>query len=223
MLTPAVSITDCSLQLRGQQILSAADVIVEPGEIVGLLGRNGSGKSSLLRVMVGLIRPDSGTVLLFGQAPDDVTARRRVGAAIDTPALYQWMSGRGNLRTLLNLGGAADRGQAQATLARFGLADAGRKPVLRYSQGMRKRLALAAAAVTDPELLLLDEPTNALDEDGRHRVVDWIAEHRRGGGSAVIATHRSFDAGLCDRVIGLRDGNLRELGSAEWMAEAGAD
>ncbi len=219
---PVVSIAGCSLQLRGQTILSDVDLTVAAGEIVAVVGANGSGKSTLLRIIVGLIRPNSGSVALFGRRPDDIAARRRVGAAIDTPALYPWMSGRAALRTLLNLGGEKDDGRTDTALRRFGLGSVGRKPVLRYSQGMRKRLALAAASMSGPELLLLDEPTNALDEDGRDLVRNWLADHRRSGGSAVLATHRSFDASLCDRAVRLRDGRLAEISASAWTAEVAA-
>jgi ABC-2 type transport system ATP-binding protein len=219
---PVVSIVDGSAELGHQVILQDLDFQIGVGEIVAIVGANGSGKSTLLRLIAGLVRPRSGSVQLFGTAPNDLAALRRVGAAIDTPALYPWMSGRAVLRTLLNLAGEGDHGRAQAALERFGLQDAGRKPVVRYSQGMRKRLSLAAASLRDPELLLLDEPTNALDADGRSVVADWIAAHRAAGGSAVVATHRGGDAELCDRVLRLSDGSLTETTLRDWSSDPGA-
>ncbi|MFL6162716.1 MAG: ATP-binding cassette domain-containing protein [Jatrophihabitantaceae bacterium] len=219
---PVVSIVDGSAELGRQVILSDLSLEVGQGEIVAVVGANGSGKSTLLRLIVGLIRPRSGSVRLFEKPPNDLAALRRVGATIDTPALYPWMSGRAVLRTLLSLSGEADRGRSAIALKQFGLHTAGRKPVVRYSQGMRKRLALAAASLRAPDLLILDEPTNALDADGRAIVADWIATHRAAGGSAVIATHRASDAELCDRVVRLADGQLTETNLGDWSRDPGA-
>ena len=212
----------CSVRLRRAPVLLDVDLHVDAGEVVGIVGANGSGKSTLLRVMVGLVRPQQGEVRLFGQPPLAPGVLRRVGASIDTPALYPWMSGRGVLRTLLDLSGEPDRGTASAALARFGLAGVGRKPVIRYSQGMRKRLALAAAAMSEPELLILDEPTNALDGQGRETVVDWIAERRAAGGAVVVATHRVGDVQLCDRVLRLSDATLAPTVAGQWAQDPGA-
>lgn len=220
---PVVSIAAGSVELGGQVILSDINFEVAAGQVVAIVGANGSGKSTLLRVIVGLVRPRTGSVRLFGSTPHDLDAVRRVGAAIDTPALYPWMSGKAVLQTLLNLSGEPDRGRARAALERFGLSQAGRKPVVRYSQGMRKRLALAAASLGQPELLVLDEPTNALDADGRALFGDWLQQHRSAGGSAVIATHRPSDAELCDRVHLLADGGLSEITVSEWAHDPGAE
>jgi len=143
----AVSITSACVVLRGQTVLEGAQLSVDLGTTVGIVGPNGSGKSTLLRLIVGLVHPDHGTVRVLGGSPSDVAVLRRLGAAIDTPALYPWMSGRTTLRMFLSLAGEADEGRSERALDRFDLAGAGRKPVARYSQGMRKRLALAVASV----------------------------------------------------------------------------
>lgn len=219
---PVVSIIGGHAEFGRQTVLVDINLAVEAGEVVGIVGANGSGKSTLLRMIVGLVRPQQGEVRLFGQSPFDAGVLRRVGATIDTPALYPWMSGRAVLKTLLNLSGEADYARADRALARFGLATTGRKPVIRYSQGMRKRLALAAAAMREPELLILDEPTNALDSDGRATVTAWIEEHRQAGRSAVIATHRTGDAQLCDRLVRIGDGHLTPTAADDWALDPGA-
>jgi ABC-2 type transport system ATP-binding protein len=218
-----LAISGCGVRLGKAEILRDADLEVRAGEIVGLVGENGSGKTTLLRVAVGLIRPQAGSIRLFDGDPREPRNLRRVGAALDTPSLYPWMSGRAALRALIHLTGEADDGRSTAALARFGLARAGHKPVIRYSQGMKKRLALAAAALNDPELLILDEPTNGLDADGRTIVAGWLQEHRASGGGAVITTHRAEELGLCDRLIQLDEGRTRESSLLEWSRIPGAE
>jgi ABC-type multidrug transport system ATPase subunit len=215
-------IAGCVVRLGKNEILKHADLEVQVGEIVGLVGENGSGKTTLLKLAVGLVRPEAGSVRLFDGNPRDPGNLRRVGAALDTPALYPWMSGRAVLRTLLHLAGEADDGRSVTALARFRLAGVGRKPVIRYSQGMKKRLALAAASMGEPSLLLLDEPTNGLDPDGRRLVTTWLRDQREGGGSAVIATHRAEELALCDRLVRIEDGHTFETSPAEWARLSGA-
>lgn len=205
---PAISLRACSVTLRGEPILRDLDLEVGHGAVVGIRGHNGSGKSTLLRVVAGLIIPDSGSVTVMGAPPTLRHVPPTLGVAIDAPAPYGWMSARGYLRTLLDLSGVTDRGAADVALARFGLDGAGRKRTFRYSQGMKKRLALAAASLCDPGLLLLDEPTNALDEEGRARFATWIADARARGTTVLIATHRHDDEVLCDRVHQLAEGRL---------------
>lgn len=198
----------------GQPLLDDVSIQVGPGEVVGLVGANGSGKTTLMRVALGLLRPRAGRVTLFGGAPFRPEALRRVGAAIDTPVLYPWMSGRAVLRVLLGIAGEPDLGRSERALARFGLAGEGRKLVRRYSQGMRKRLALAAAAQRDPDLYVLDEPTNALDPAGRAEVHAWIRSEAENGRAFLVATHAMYEAReVCDRVAVLATGRVVAAGS----------
>jgi ABC-2 type transport system ATP-binding protein len=202
----------CSVTLAGEKVLSNVDFQIASGEVVGIHGENGSGKSTLLRVLAGLLIPDIGSVEVFGSAPTDALVRLRIGAAIDTPAFYGWMSGRGFLRTLVDMAGVRDDGRSQLALERFGLAGTGRKLTSRYSQGMKKRLALAAASLHAPDLLLLDEPTNALDPEGREVVRKWIERERDRGTAVVLVSHRDEDVAICDRVFEMDAG---KLGSAQ--------
>ncbi|MFN8017474.1 MAG: ABC transporter ATP-binding protein [Acidimicrobiales bacterium] len=211
---PAISVEACSVALGGEPILRELDLEVERGAVVGIRGHNGTGKSTLLRVVAGLIIPDAGTVTVMGEPPTVRHVPPSLGIAIDAPAPYGWMSARGYLRTLLDLSGVADRGQADAALARFGLTGAGRKRTFRFSQGMKKRLALAAASLCEPGILLLDEPTNALDEEGRERFAAWISEVRAEGTTVLIATHRHDDEVLCDLVHQIDEGHLIAPGAA---------
>lgn len=196
------------MTMRGKSILRDLDLEVERGAVVGIRGHNGAGKSTLLRVVAGLIIPGSGSVTVMGESPTLRHVPPSLGIAIDAPAPYGWMSARGYLRTLLDLSGVPDRGAADVAIARFGLDDAGHKRTFRFSQGMKKRLALAAASLCDPGLLLLDEPTNALDEEGRERFAAWISDVRARGTTVLIATHRHDDEVLCDQVHQIDEGRL---------------
>jgi len=198
----------CSVTVAGARVLSDVDFQIASGEIFGIRGENGSGKSTLLRVLAGLLIPDTGSAEVFGSSPTDASVRLRIGAAIDTPAFYGWMSGRGFLRTLIDMAGVRDDGRSQLALERFGLAGAGRKLTSRYSQGMKKRLALAAASLHAPGLLLLDEPTNGLDPEGREVVRKWIERERDRGTAVVLVSHRDEDLAICELVFEMDAGKL---------------
>lgn len=204
----AVLVDRCTVTLGRNVVLDQVDLQVASGASVAIRGANGSGKSTLLRVVAGLIRPDEGEVRVLGGPPTKAAHRTQIGAAIDAPALYGWMSGKGYLRTLLDLAGLGDEGRSDAGLARFGLHGVGRKRIFQYSQGMKKRLSLAAATLGEPSIVLLDEPTNALDRDGVDLVSRWVDAHRAAGGTLLLASHRPRDIELCDSVVDLEDGAI---------------
>jgi len=206
--TAAATLDNVTVTLGDRTILDTVDLTIIQGEILGIIGGNGTGKSTLLKLLTGLLKPDTGTITVFGQPPTNTATIRRIGAAIDTPALYPWMSGKAALKTVLDLRGEPDNGAANQALEQFGLADAGRKPVVRYSQGMKKRLALAAASLGNPDLVLLDEPTNALDPPARALVNNWIDQLHNQGTTIVIVTHRTREAQRCNRLVRLANTNL---------------
>ncbi|HUH04586.1 MAG TPA: ABC transporter ATP-binding protein [Kofleriaceae bacterium] len=141
---------------------------VERGDVYGFLGPNGAGKTTTLRMMVGLIRPTSGTVTILGETLS--TFHRaplgRIGAIIETPAFYTYLSGRDNLRMMASLGGGCAPSRIDEVLDRVELRVRAGDPVRIYSHGMKQRLAIAAALLPAPEIILLDEPTNGLDPMG---------------------------------------------------------
>jgi len=145
---------------------------VERGDIFGFLGQNGAGKSTAIRMTLGLVRPTRGRVLLFGHdmARHPLRALGRVGAIVESPSFYENFSGWDNLRMLASLSDGASRKQIEKALSLVDLLDRARDPVRSYSHGMRQRLGIAQALLPNPEFIILDEPTDGLDPQGIREV-----------------------------------------------------
>jgi heme exporter protein A len=190
---------EAAVEVRGvwkrfgrQWVLRDLSLTVGTGEVVALLGPNGVGKTTLLRVIATLIRPQRGTVRLFGKPARALEAERGwIGLVANPPAFYRHLSGEENLEQALALAGRPiTRAQALEAMARVGLPEG--RAVAAYSSGMRKRLALARTLLARPRLLLLDEPETALDTGGRGELARVIEEVAREG-AVVLATHdRAF-------------------------------
>ena len=183
---------------------------VHSNEIFGFLGPNGSGKTTTIKMLAGLIRPSGGRATLFGHPVPSVEAMRRVGFLPESPYIFPYLTPREYIEmcgSLSGLRGQALRDRAVAVMRLTGIEYAGERPVRRLSKGMTQRSALAAALVADPELLILDEPMSGLDPIGRKEVRDIILGERRGGRTVFFSTHILADAeSLCDRVTILREG-----------------
>ena len=191
-----------------------ADVSFEVarGEIFGLLGHNGAGKSTTFGIALGHVHADAGRVTVHGH---DVSTTRaaalaRVGAIFETPAFYDYLSGWRNLRFFVSLGGSVSRSRMEEVVRLVGLEERIHDRVRTYSHGMRQRLALAQALLPDPELVLLDEPTEGLDPAGIHEMRALIqrlrAEH---GMTVILSSHILHEVEqLCDRVAILHRGSL---------------
>ncbi|MHB9753064.1 ATP-binding cassette domain-containing protein [Streptomyces sp. BYX5S] len=210
--------------------LDGLDLVVGRGTVHGVLGPNGAGKTTAVRVMATLLRPDEGRVEVAGhdvrRAPHEV--RRRIGLLGQHAALDEELSGRQNLEMfgrLHHLGARRAGVRADEMLARFGLADTGRKAVKAYSGGMRRRLDLAASLLTEPEVLFLDEPTTGLDPRGRAEV--WGAVRSLvGGGTTVLLTTQYLEEAdqLADRVSVVDRGRVVADGTPdELKAKLGGD
>ena len=158
------------------------DLLVPHGSLFGFLGPNGAGKSTTIRMLTGLIRPTSGAASVLG-VPIGQRLRlgSRVGALIEEPAFYPWLTARQNLRLLTSLSGGVSRGEMDATLELVGLTGSADRAVGGYSHGMRQRLGIAQALLPQPELLILDEPASGLDPEGLAQVREMLkALHERG-------------------------------------------
>lgn len=195
---------------RAVSALGALDLAIPKGLVYGVLGPNGAGKSTLLRLALGLVRPSRGSVRLLGEQTIDARVLRRVGAMIEAPALYPFLTARETMRTFARLSGLKDAAREEAVLERVGLVEAGDRKARTYSMGMRQRLALAGALLTRPELLILDEPTNGLDPAGIQEMRTLIRDLVDKEGVTIILSSHLLDEvqKVCDRVAIINRGEL---------------
>jgi ABC-2 type transport system ATP-binding protein len=208
-----------------QTAVSDVTLEVASGEVVGLLGANGAGKTTLMRMVCGLVKPTAGAVRVLGEHPPyPPVVARQIGAALDTPTFYRWMTGPALLRSLLHSSGLPDRGEPLEALRRVGLEDQARKRIRAYSQGMRQRLALAAALMRQPRLLVLDEPTNALDPHAVVMVRDLIRREADSGTAVLVSSHQLDEVQrVCDRVVVMNRGAVVASGALDEIGLSGAE
>ena len=181
---------------------------VRRGEVYGFLGPNGAGKTTTLRMLLGLVRPTSGTALVLGAAPGSPEGLVRVGALVESPSLYPFLSGRDNLRVLARHARVPES-RVEAVLEEVELTDRGSDRFATYSLGMKQRLGVAAALLKDPELLILDEPTNGLDPAGMAEMRTFIRGLGRGRRTVLLSSHLMTEVEqICDRVGVIRGGSL---------------
>ena len=194
----------------GERILAVdrLDLRVRRGEVYGFLGPNGAGKTTTLRMLLGLVRPTSGSALVLGAAPGSPDRLVRVGALVESPSLYPFLSGRDNLRVLARHARVPES-RVEAVLEEVELTDRGSDRFATYSLGMKQRLGVAAALLKDPELLILDEPTNGLDPAGMAEMRTFIRGLGRGRRTVFLSSHLMTEVEqICDRVGVIRGGSL---------------
>jgi ABC-2 type transport system ATP-binding protein len=196
--------------------LVGLDLEVQRGEVFGYLGPNGSGKTTTLKILMGLVCPDSGTASILGSPLEDREWRRRIGYLPEHPYFYDYLTGAEYLDyvgRLFGLPASARRDRARELLARVGLSSAGDVPLRRFSKGMVQRVGIAQALMNDPEVVFLDEPMSGLDPIGRRMVRDVILALKEQGKTIFFSTHILSDAEtLCDRVALVRGGRLLKVG-----------
>ncbi len=189
------------------------DLGVRRGQVYGFLGPNGAGKTTTLRMLLGLVRPTSGQAVVLGAAPGAADGLARIGAMVEAPALYPYLSGRDNLRVLARHAGVRED-RVEAVLDEVRLTDRASDRSRTYSLGMKQRLGVAAALLKDPELLILDEPTNGLDPAGMAEMRDFIRSLGKGGRTVVLSSHLMSEVEqIADRVGVIRAGALVAEGS----------
>ena len=199
---------------------------VPKGRIFGLLGPNGSGKTTLMSMLLGLVRPTAGGFTLFGNSPEHGGLDKelhRIGALIETPTFYPYLSGRNNLAYFQGISGRGDAAELDSLLEQVGLGDRGGDKFQTYSLGMKQRLGLAYTLLGDPELLVLDEPTNGMDPAGMAEVRDLIRGLAREDRTVILSSHLLNEVEqVCDSVAILSHGKLIAQGDvAELLQERG--
>ncbi len=209
---------DLSYTVGGKEIIRGLDLVVPRGSIFGLLGQNGSGKSTTLKLLLGLLPGSRGTVELFGVpvAPRQPTFYSRIGSLIEMPSIYPHLSAYDNLRISASYRGLKVDAIREA-LSMVQLEDAVDQRVGTFSTGMRQRLGIAQALLADPDLLLLDEPTNGLDPQGISIIRSLILRLNRAGGKTVILSSHLLSEveRICTRVGVLNQGRLLYQGTIE--------
>ena len=193
------------------------DLRVRRGEVYGFLGPNGAGKTTTLRMLLGLAKPSSGSVVVAGAAPGTPQGLSRIGAMIEAPAFYPFLSGRDNLIVMARHAGVPES-RIQPVLEEVDLAKRADDKFATYSQGMKQRLGVAAALFKDPDLLILDEPTNGLDPAGVAEMRSLISNLGQGRRTVLLSSHLLVEVEqICDRVGVVRSGKLVAEGSVDQL------
>ncbi len=197
-----ISISHVYKSFGMETVLKDVSLTVKRGEIAGLVGNNGSGKTVLMKCVCGFLRPERGEITVCGKRiGKDCDFPERLGLIIETPGFLPSMSGYRNLRTLAALRGVIGKQEILDTLRRVGLYDARRKSVAKYSLGMRQRLGIAQAIMENPDVLILDEPFNGLDAQAVAEMRALLLDLKAQGKTILLASHNAEDIRtLCDQV-----------------------
>ncbi len=196
--------------------LKALDLQVRRGEIFGLLGPNGSGKTTTIKLLLGLLFPTEGDSLIFGRPASDVAKNERIGYLPEESYLYKFLNAEETLHfygRLFKISGAERRKRVNRLIDMVGLSAAKHRQLREYSKGMQRRIGLAQALINEPELILLDEPTSGLDPIGTSEIKELILNLREQGKTIVLSGHLLADMqDICDRIAILHRGELKEIG-----------
>ena len=219
--TIAISTSGLTKIYGDRAALSDATFTVPAGTICGFVGPNGSGKTTTIRMLLGLISPTSGSAYVLGEKisqPENYLPR--VGAMIEGPAFYPALSGAENLKVLANLGGFPIS-RVTELLEKVGLGERGQSKYKTYSLGMKQRLGIAAALLPNPDLLILDEPTNGLDPSGIHEVRELIRSLARSSTTVFVSSHLLSELEMiCESLVMLREGKVIFTGLTQELLKA---
>jgi ABC-2 type transport system ATP-binding protein len=216
---PALTLEDVSKRFGRVQAVDRLSLRVEPGHLAGFLGPNGAGKSTTLYMIPRLVRPTQGHIRLFGVDiwNDYKKAIRSVGITVETPAFYEYLSGRKNLELAARLLDHVSARELDEILERIGLAERQHDRVRVYSTGMKQRLGIGRALLGRPRLLILDEPTNGMDPEGTQEILSFLREKVRNDGLTIfISSHLMSEIEeFCDTVFVINQGHLVASGSVK--------
>src|SRR2546421_7278490 len=208
---------------RKKTALRALNLSINRGEIFGLLGRNGSGKTTTIKLLLGLLFPTEGDALVFNESAATVKKNERIGYLPEESYLYRFLNAEETLDfygRLFNLAPDVRRKRAAELIEKVGLANDKKRILKEYSKGMRQRIGLAQALINNPELVILDEPTSGLDPLGTRWMKDLIISLREKGKTVLMCSHRLEDVqDICDRIAILNEGELQELGMVSTLLE----
>ncbi len=199
--------------------LKGLDLTVHRGEIFGLLGPNGSGKTTTIKLLLGLLFPSAGQAFVLGRAAGDVAKNERIGYLPEESYLYKFLNAEETLDfygRLFNLPKQVRRERTEKLLDLVRIAGARKRQLREYSKGMTRRIGLAQALINDPDLIILDEPTTGLDPIGCREMKDLIIDLKRQGKTVLMCSHLLADVqDVCDRIAVLHQGELKELGRVD--------
>ncbi|MCE9562512.1 MAG: ABC transporter ATP-binding protein [Planctomycetes bacterium] len=203
--------------------LNALDLTIHKGEIFGLLGPNGSGKTTTIKLLLGLLFPTGGDAFVFGEPAAKVEKNERIGYLPEESYLYRFLNAEETLDfygRLFNIDPDTRRKRAAELIDVVGLSADKKRILKEYSKGMRQRIGLAQALINDPELVILDEPTSGLDPLGTRWMKDLILDLRKKGKTVLMCSHRLDDVqDVCDRIAILYNGDLQTLGKVSTLLE----
>lgn len=208
-----IEVKNVSLTIKKTEILKNVNISLEKGKIHGLIGRNGSGKTMLMKCICGFVKPTEGEIFVDGkQIGKDCDFPSDIGIIIETPGFIPYYSGYKNLKLLADLNKKIGKEDIKNSMKKVGLDPKLRRHVRKYSLGMRQRLGLAQAIMENPSILILDEPMNGLDKDGVKDMREYLLSFREQGKTIIIASHSAEDISvLCDTVCEMDKGILSEL------------
>ena len=205
-----IEVSNVSKKYKDRMLVDDVSFTVEKGEILGIVGLNGSGKTVLLKCICGLMDYSGGTIIVNGKVVGkDCEYPANMGVIIETPGFLPYHSGYKNLEYLASLRKKISKQDIKDVLVKVGLAGEEKKLVAKYSLGMRQRLGIAQAIMENPELLILDEPMNGLDKDGIAEVRKLLLEMKAEGKTMIITSHNEEDIKvLCDKVVEMDKGKM---------------
>lgn len=213
MMEPIIEICDVTKAFGNIDVLKNVSVNWESGMIHGLIGRNGSGKTMLMKCICGFVPISSGSIKVRGKLiGTDISIPPNIGIIIETPGFLPNYNAFNNLKFLANISGMKDNEKIKRCLGEVGLDPDSKKHVGKFSLGMRQRLGLAQAIMEDPDLLILDEPMNGLDKDGVADMRKYLLDLKEQGKTILIASHSAEDIDvLCDTVCEMDKGVLKKM------------